>query len=280
MNLLEIGKTIVSNYFYMRSLTRNYGLPVNLNKEESQKVLDALINDRQMDQKFAVVMNIVSFEAEFHMNTEKFMQYKGSFQANKFFYSLHPDFIVDYLKYARAAYTFVHNNKHLFSPLNQCSRSTIPLKLKDGKYYWVLQECITFHFDANNHFISHLNIYTVLRPMEDGENVSVIGRLYNNGYEVTEWSRMIWKEFFTSHSFELTPEQHKIVALLNENLTLNNSEIAEMLNKKKNTIDIQNKQILARARVAFPNQPFDTIKEVVKFIRDIGYFEDGNKLVD
>lgn len=280
MNLLEIGKTIVGNYLFMRSLTKNYGEPVNPNEEESRRILNDLMKDRMMDNKFAVLFNIAKFEAEFYLNTERFLKYSGSFQANKFFNSLHPDFIADYLKYARATYAFIHDNKNLFSPLNQCARSTIPLKLKDGRYHWVLQEAVTFHIDAENNLLSHLNIYTVLRPMEDGENVSVVSHLYNNGYEVTEWTQMIWKNFFTSHSFELTPEQHKIVDVLNKNLDFSNSEIAEILNKKKNTIDIQNKQILARARVAYPNHPFENIKEVVKFIREIGYFNDGNELTD
>ena len=104
-------------------------------------------------------------------------------------------------------------------------------------------------------------------------DVKMTGRIYNNGYEVKDWTQTVWKDFFTIRPFELTPEQSRIVKILNENIELSNLKIAQALNKQKNTIDVQNKQILARAREAFPNQPFETIKDVVRFLREIGYFE-------
>ena len=80
--------------------------------------------------------------------------------------------------------------------------------------------------------------------------------------------------------FELTPEQSRIVKILNENIELSNLKIAQALSKQKNTIDVQNKQILTRAREAFPNHPFETIKDLVRFLREIGYFDNGNTLVE
>jgi hypothetical protein len=280
MNLLSIGKEIISNYFFMKSLTRNYGEPVNLSKKESQKILNDLRTDKMMEQKFALVLNVKTFQSDFELNVTKYIDCKKGYEADKFLYSMHPDFLEDYLKYARASYKFADENKHLLSPLAQCARSTIPLKLKDGRYYWVLQEAIPFELDAQNNMLTHLNIYTILRPMEDGEKVSVISRLYNNGFEVTEWAQMIWKDFFTSRSFELTPEQKRIVESLNNNIEQSNIEIAQSLSKQKNTIDIQNKQILARAREAFPNHTFVHIKDVVRFLREIDYFNNGNNKVE
>ena len=211
----------------------------------------------------------------FHYNTDRFLNYQGQLDLNKFFMMIHLDFMEDYLKWGRATYNYVMNNKAFIrEPLNQCYSITIPLKLKNGKFYWVLQEAVCLQIDTIGNMVSHLNIYTILNEKEDNEDVKMTGRIYNNGYEVKDWTQTVWKEFFTIRPFELTHEQSRIITVLNENIELSNLEIAQALGKQKNTIDVQNKQILARAREAFLNQPFETIKDVVRFLRDIGYFSE------
>ena len=273
MNPLTLTKTIIQNYFFMKALTHKLGEPIHLTEGECQKVFDDLKADRMMAQKFALVVDVKTQKIIWHLNTEKFLNYKGVFGTEKFFLSIHTDFLVDFIKWVQANYIFIYQNSHVLDPLNQCSRLTVPLKLYDDKYHWVLQEVTPLQVDASNNLVTHLNIYTALRPMEEGEKVQIVGRLYNNGFEVKDWTKSVWKEFFTIRPFELTPEQRRIVTVLNENIELSNLEIAQALGKQKNTIDVQNKQILARAREAFPNRPFETIKEVVRFLREIGYFE-------
>ena len=273
MNPLTLTKTIIQNYFFMKALTHKLGEPIHLTEGECQKVFDDLKADRMMAQKFALVVDVKTQKIIWHLNTEKFLNYKGVFGTEKFFLSIHTDFLVDFIKWVQANYIFIYQNSHVLDPLNQCSRLTVPLKLYDDKYHWVLQEVTPLQVDASNNLVTHLNIYTALRPMEEGEKVQIVGRLYNNGFEVKDWTKSVWKEFFTIRPFELTPEQRRIVTVLNENIELSNLEIAQAHGKQKNTIDVQNKQILARAREAFPNRPFETIKEVVRFLREIGYFE-------
>ena len=280
MNPLTLGKVIIQNYFFMQALARKLGEPVHLTEGECQKVFDGMKADRMMAQKFALVVDVKTQKIIWHLNTEKFLKYKGALSTEKFFMSIHVDFLVDFLKWVKANYIFCFQNNHILDPLNQCTRLTVPLKLYDDKYHWVLQEVTPLQVDASNNLVTHLNIYTALRPMEDGEKVQIVGRLYNNGFEVTEWTQTVWKEFFTIRPFELTPKQRRIVETLNQNIQLSNNEIAQALGKEKNTIDVQNKQILSRAREAFPNQPFETIKEVVRFLREIGYFDNGNTLVE
>lgn len=66
---------------------------------------------------------------------------------------------------------------------------------------------------------------------------------YRQVFEVKEWTQNVWKDFFTHSPFELTPEQERIIEALGQNNTLTNTEIAQLLNKKKNTIDVQNKHL-------------------------------------
>lgn len=278
MNPLTLTKTIIQNYFFMKALTHKLGEPVRLTEGECQKVFDDLKADRMMAQKFALVVNIKTMAIGFYHNTDRFLSYQGQLDLTKFFFMIHPDFMEDYLKWGRATYNYVIDNKVIIKePLNQCYRITIPLKIANGKYYWVLQEAMCLQIDATGNMVSHLNIYTLLNEKADNENVKMIGRIYNNGFEVREWTQTVWKEFFTTRPFELTPEQSRVVKALNKNIKLSNLEIAQSLGKQKNTLDVQNKQILARAREAFPNQPFETIKELVRFLREIGYFEEAKE---
>ena len=46
------------------------------------------------------------------------------------------------------------------------------------------------------------------------------------------------------------------------------------LNKKKNNIDIQNKQILERARESFRNENFENVRDGIVFLKDIQFFGD------
>lgn len=276
MNPITLGKTILKNIFFMRALTRKLGEPVRLTEGACQKVFDNLKADKMMAQKFALVCNIKTMTIDFQYNTEKFLTYKGELDLTKFFLMLHPNFMEEYIKWGQATYTYAMNRENLtIEPLNHCTRMTIPLKLTNGKYHWVLQEAIGLQIDAVGNLISHLNIYTILNEMEGNEDVILVGRLYNNGFEVKEWTQTVWKDFFTHQPFELTPEQRRIVELLQANMDLSNTDIAVALGKKKNTIDVQNKQILARARHSFTFQTFENIRDVVSFLKTINYFEEN-----
>jgi hypothetical protein len=231
-----------------------------------------------MTQKFALVCNIKTMSIGFSHNTEKFLSYKGTLTLEKFFLMLHPNFMEDYIKWGQATYGYIIYNKNIIvEPLNHCTRMTIPLRLANGKYHWVLQEAVALQVDSAGNLISHLNIYTLLNEMEGNEDVKIVGHIYNNGFEVKEWTQTIWKDFFTHQPFELTTEQQRIVAILQGDISLSNTDIAKALGKQKNTIDVQNKQILARARHSFTFQTFENIRDVVVFLKTINFFEENDE---
>jgi hypothetical protein len=280
MNLIQLGKVIFDNFFFMRVLTRHITEPIHLTEEACQKVFDDLKTNAIMSQKFALVLNIKTQTIDFQLNTDSFLSYKGQFDLKKFFDAVHPDFIIDYLRWGQAVYSYAIKNRDLLEPMNQSARITIPLKLSDGKYHWVLQEALPLQVDKDNNLVSHLNIYTILYELEEKEDVKLESRIYNKGFEMKEWTKVVWKEFFTRRPFDLPDELKRILFALHDNLSLDNKTLAEQLdNKSKHTIDRQNKQILIRAREAFPSQTFDNIKDLVRFLRDVDYFN-GNKNIE
>jgi DNA-binding CsgD family transcriptional regulator len=276
MNILTLSAVIVKNIFFMKALTRKLGEPVRLTEGECNTVFENLKADTLMAQKFALTCNIKTMSIPFQHNTEKFLTYQGQLDLKKFFMMLHPDFMEDYIKWGQATYSYAMNNKALnLEPLNHCTRMTIPIKLSNGKYHWVLQEAVALQLDGAGNLVSHLNVYTILNEMEGDEKVRIIGQLYNNGFEVKEWTQTVWKDFFTRQSFELTPEQQRIVETLHNNINLSNTEIAAILNKTKNTIDAHNKHILERARHSFTFQAFGNVRDVVIFLKSINYFDNN-----
>ncbi len=277
MNPLSLAKTLFDNFFFMYTLTRKLGAPIHLSEAECEKVFENLNADKTMTQKFAFIFNIKEGKLSRHLNTEKFLPYSGFLDLNKFFMLIHPNYMEEYLKWGRAVYTFLMKEQPVqLDPLNQCTKVTIPLKLIDGKYHWVLQEAIPLQVDAANNLISHLNIYSIVRPMEASEKVQLDYRLYINGFETTEWTKVFWKGYFTLQPFDLTPDQTKIVQLILEDNTITNAEIGLKLIKQKNSIDMQNKHILAKARTAFTHQNFENIRDVVSFLKTIHYFDKEN----
>ena len=274
MNLLSLGKVIVKNIFFMQALTRKLGEPVWLTEAECNTVFEDIKADTLMAQKFALVCDIKTMSIPFIHNTEKFLSYQGQLDLKKFFLMLHPDFMEDYINWGQATYSYAMNNKAMnIEPLNHCTRMTIPLKLTNGKYHWVLQEAVALQIDGAGNLVSHLNVYTILNEMEGDEKVRINGQLYNNGFEVKEWTQTVWKDFFTRQSFELTNEQQRIVEVLHKNSTLSNTEIATLLGKTKNTIDAHNKHILERARHSFTFHTFGNVRDVVIFLKSINYFD-------
>ena len=226
-------------------------------------------------ERVALAMDIRTLQFPFLYNIEKFLPFKKKFTIDAYFRAIHPDYIIDYIRWAEAVYRCATTElKAVIQPLKQNYRITIPMKLLDGNYHWMLMDCMALQFDKDNNIITHLNTYTVVRPYRVGENTPLVGNISGENFDDEKWNNLLWKMYFTRKPFVLTAEQSKIVEALVHNTELSNSEIAELLDKKKNTIDAQNKQILERARASFITESFENVREVVCFLKTMEFFND------
>jgi DNA-binding CsgD family transcriptional regulator len=267
MNILKITKAVVENTLFMKGLTRDFKDPVLLTETELLSVFDSLRNDRIMANRFATAVNITNWKVLFEHNMSVYLNYKGAFSVEKFFlHIIHPDYIVDYLKWVEAAYSYTIAMRDVVEPLRQTYRITVPMKLKSGSYYWILQESSALQLDSDKNMISHINIYSLVRPFDPKEQLSLIGDMWDAHYRQEEWSSALLRLRSMRQPFILTPEQKRIVALLFENSELTNQQIAQKLGKQKSTIDTQNKQILNRTRESFPNHDLKNIKDAVALL--------------
>ncbi len=278
MNYLHLAKAVIGFYFFMKRHTANYGDPIYLSEEECQKIYENIKADKYTKNRYFFVMDIRTSKIKFEYNMEKFLPYKKKYTVDDSFKATHPDYLLEVLMWAETTFRYVTTELKLsqnFKPMEQHYRVTIPIKMKDGKYHWMLQDTSPLQFDKNNNVVTVMNTFTMVRPFITGEKIPLMGTLYDENFDQIEWNQAFWKMFFLHKPFVLTPEQDKIIEILTQNSDLSNTEIAEKLNKKKNTIDIQNKQILDRARESFKNEKFENVREVVSFLKSVQFFSDG-----
>ena len=272
MNYLLLAKSVIGFYFFMNRQTKNYGEPVDLSEEECEKVFESLKSSSFSKYKFYFVLDIRTMKHTYMLNVGKFLTQKNNnFSVDSTFRAIHPDFLIENLQWAESTFRFVTTELKFtegFKPLQQYYRIQVPMKLIDGNYHWMMMECSPLQLDRDKNVITVLISYTMLRPFVKGEKTVVMGTLYDNDFEKkSELNYAFWKTYFVRKPLVLTPEQNKIIDLLIQDTTRTNSHIAYLLQKKKNTIDIQNKQILERARTSFQNEKFESVRDVVEFMK-------------
>ena len=272
MNYLHLAKSVIGFYFFMKRQTSNYGEPFNLSQEECEKVFESLKSNSFSKYKFYFVLDIRTMKHTYMLNVDKFLMLKNNnFSVDSTFRAIHPDYLVENLQWAESTFRFVTTELKFtdgFKPLQQYYRIQVPMKLLDGNYHWLMMECSPLQLDRDNNVITVLISYTMLRPFVKGEKTVVMGTLYDDDFEKkSELNYAFWKTYFVRKPLVLTPEQNKIIDLLIEDTTRTNSDIACLLQKKKNTIDIQNKQILERARTSFQNEKFESVRDFVEFMK-------------
>ena len=215
MNYLHLAKTVIGFYFFMKRQTRDFGEPVTLTYSECEKIYDAIRAEKFKSCKFALSMDIRTLKFPFVHNVDNFLSCKNNFTIDTYFRAIHPEYIIDYVKWAEAVYSCISSDLRLIAePLKQNYRITIPMKLLDGNYHWLLMDAVALQFDSNNNVISHLNTYTVLRPFIKGEQTPLIGNLSGPGIDEEIWNETLLNLYFTRKPFILTPEQNKIVEVL------------------------------------------------------------------
>lgn len=273
-NLLSLTKTIAQSFYLMQKRTASYGEGVRWTQDETATFLAQLPQNPLMLNRFAIAARLKPNEVIYQHNTELYLGVTKRLTIEAYYRLIHLDYLEDYLKWGEIIYQYAAKMRDFLEPMRQCFRITFPMRLYDKQYFWVLMEAYPLQMDADKNMVAHLNIYTVLNRFIPNEKIPLVGDVWDNNALNEDWTHEIWKKYTTHRAFVLTPAQSEIVAVLNQNLDLTHAQIAEQLGKSKNTIDIQTKQILARARDAFDNQYFTTVRELVQFLQAIQFFQE------
>ncbi len=258
---------------FLKGLTKDYTTPTQM-PEGGREAFFTRVKERSLstNQFFMAVDNRPIKVISSHC-FDKYMAFQLPFSVEQYINNIHPDYLQDYLSWGKAVYSYAHQKPEILVPLQHCFRINFPLKLKDNKYYWVLMEAFPLELDENNRLISQFNAYTVLQAFDVKEKIPLVGDIWDKHFSNDTWTKELWKCRFTLQPFILTDEQRRIFTILRKNPTLSNAEVATLLGKQKNTVDVQIKQILSRARDSFPTRNFPFIREFIEFMNGMGYYE-------
>jgi hypothetical protein len=268
-------------YFFTRILSRNYTHPIHLVGKELDAFFAEIRGRSLRSNQFFIAAGLKSLEILFTHRLSDFVKVTEKFSLKEYLNLIHPDYLVDYLAWGKAAYIYVGKNMEAAKPLEYCFRVNFPMKLKDGNYYWVLMECYSLQVDKSNNILAQFNAYTIVDKYESRKKIPLAVNIWNNNFGNEAFTKELWKCHFILKPFILTPAQQAIFDLIKEEFKkdpkketrITNTEIAERLGKEKNNIDVLIKQALTRARDSFPTITFTSIRDLIQFLDSIGYFD-------
>ncbi len=226
---------------------------------------------------FYIGAKTTSIDIPFQINAQEYLPLGGIFTADEYMEIVHPDYLVDYLEWALAAYACLIAGElaPIVKPLKVSYRIEFPAMLKNGRYHWMLMEAIPFQVDRNGIMLTHLNKYTPLRAFEGGPKRELSGELWEGSFLRPDWTRLLRKERLTHAYFLLTPVEREIIDLHHRNPAFKNRDIAAALGKQENNVERHQKNIIAKAKESFPSLAPASIKELVAFLEPYGYFDDA-----
>jgi len=91
-----------------------------------------------------------------------------------YFRTVHPDYLLPYFRWRSAAYALIFRQSIPLEPLQIGYRQSVPLKVKDGEYYWFTMYSTIAQLDAAGKIVSNLHSFyqeakwslRTLRPFE------------------------------------------------------------------------------------------------------------------
>lgn len=273
---------------FIDELIKDYGEPIRPTHSEieklKQQIIDNPANNNPRLQKNFFVIERVDGEVLFAFNVDKYLGLEGNFDLKTLFSCVDDgsgtwNYLKDYLSWAKCAYLFARN---IFKDIDIdrfAFKIRIPMRCRDGRFYWVLKEVRPLETDQNNNLISHLNTYTISNLYKEKFPVSLIGELYFDDAYQDEWNKIVAEARFSMQPFILTPVQKDILDFFYNHSDATIKTCAAELKYPVNTLkkyisDCQHKHgIIDKAKVSFPRVPASKLKDVVDILEKIGWFQ-------
>jgi hypothetical protein len=127
----------------------------------------------------------------------------------------------------------------------------IPVMSDSGEYYWVLQESYILQMNKEKQAISQFNIYTVVSKYEKPQEIMgwITGKY---GVDIEKDTKL--KSFFKKTSnFKLTKIEKQLLEQVSQDTKPSYKEISITLDKSEETVKKQAKNIIQKAKNAFPH---------------------------
>lgn len=265
-----------------QGLNNIVGKPIKPSPKDMEKIKNEIsanfASKTNLTHKNFFLILQINGELNYVFNIEKYLNIPSPVTLDNYFALIKEEYLSDYLCWGIAAYKYGIKIKEYLEPLNLIYRIRIPLKLKDGCYYWVLQESSPLQFDKNNIMYSHLNSYTITERYVERSYVGVTGEMYYNDIYHEKFTKDIFNSMLSKKAFILSPPQIEIVKYFRLNPSGTVKGCAESMKYPLNTIKkyISNSQlksgIIDKAKLSFPDQNIKSLKDTVSLLSRIGWF--------
>jgi len=275
-------------FSFINELVKDYGEPVYPGKEEVEKFKKQIANlptnnDPHFPKQFFLIEQVAG-DILFSYNVDRYLGIEGEFNLMDFHSYIDDgsrdwNYLKDYLSWGKAAYLFFAQMRQMQDLQKFAFKIALPMRLDDGKTYWVAQETRALEFDAHRNMISHINTYTVIGLYKEKKPIELTGEIYYNGYYYNDWNLMLAESRFAIKPFLVSSVQQEILLYYRNNKNATTVTCSNTLKYPRNTIkkyiaDGKNENgILNIARASFPHITFHSITDVVAFLDKIGWFK-------
>lgn len=267
---------------FIDQLTSDYGVPDSMTDAELAEYMQRLREHPPFGVDFYMVMSTVSNAVTYPIGVRENLPLPGIFNDFDYLKLIHPDYLLDYLDWAKAIYVLAHKKSTLgqMQIRKNSFRLLLPILTKKGEYWWVRMATTPLQLDQNNHLLTHLNSYTLLDAFDAGApKKTMIGGIWGEVSReiMTAWTRELRKEKTMLSVFTITETESRILELVCQHPDYRSSDIAAVLQKKTNTIERHRRNLIAKAKEAFPafyDRQRLSIKEIAQLLKDYQYFSD------
>ena len=267
-------QTTMNNYFlYINELCKNFGEPVNLTGAACEDYFKQLTSIDHPVNTFILAARVTSSELLWHHNLDRLVSDDPKFNVYDYFSRIHPKYLQEYMRWGIAIYQYAQEVKFRLSPKQHVFTLMFPMRMLDDKYYWVSLQGIPIQFDKKYNLISHINIYTKLHPYHEDDKMVLRGYIHDNngGNEHSNFSADYLESITQLKNLVLTLPELELLIVLVEYPCTTTKELAELLQRSKNTLDKQRRSILRKARCSFELEGFCDVNDVAKFISQRGF---------
>ena len=277
-------------FLFVDELIKDYEEPVTPSTDEIEKLKATIINNPANSdphlQKHFYLIERVEGEILFSYNLDKTLGLEGDFDLMTFHSYIQDgisgcNYLKQYLTWGKVAYLFFREITKEDNIIQYSFKTRLPMLLKDGRIYWVLQESWPLELDMNRNVISHINNYTIGELYREKEPIEITAEFCKNGQYCEEWNRLYTENRYAVKPFVLSPAQREILHFYYHNPKESIIQCAKNLRYPHNTLKkyISNSQhktgILDKAKVSFPQIPIRKLNDVVNFLEKIGWYQNS-----
>jgi DNA-binding CsgD family transcriptional regulator len=241
--------------------------PMQVSEEEQNVFLNS-VKTMVSNERFYFVVDLVSFDLTHCIGVDRWLGYSpGSLSMFDYLKAIHPNYVGQLMQMAIATLEVAGQNPGFFKFMDQRIIACLPMREKNGKYWWVKRESTSFQFDANGRLTAYANLFTIVKEY-DGESMAprysdLAGNSQNELYNLfVERYRERIREYLP-----FTKRQFEILKIYAEGAGWTSLRVGQKLSLSKQTIDKHNQSILNGARNQFARL-FSSATEVAYFLRE------------